>query len=64
MWVNFSWENITGNVQGLSAAHIQIPMQECKSLCIAVTICTTLVNTQTHTDMHAEIDSFRLVIYY
>ena len=36
--------NVSGNVRGGCLD----PLQDCKSLCVAVTICVTLVNTQTH----------------
>jgi len=41
----FSRRNLMGKLSGL---HVQIPMEDYKSLHIAVTICTALVNTQTH----------------
>jgi len=40
----------------LSGKNARIPLQDYKSLCVAVMICATLVNTHTHTD--ADTDSF------
>jgi len=35
-------------------AHVQIPMQDCKSLCVAVMICTTQVNIHRQTDRQTD----------
>jgi len=52
-------ENVQGKVHGLSGVRVRIPMQDYKSVCVAVMTSATEVNTHTHTLKHT--DGFRSV---
>jgi len=51
---NFSRGMYGGMSPGEIILDAQVPLQDHKFLCEAVTICATLVNRQTHTDRHTE----------
>ena len=70
VWLRILWEEMSGEfgvilvplcfygeIRGNSVLGVRIPVQDYKSLCLAVMISATLVNTQTHTRTHRQIST-------